>query len=539
MTKKVILLFLCIFIIGLFVRLYNLQFRSLWGDEAHSLYISYNFYEHNFRHEKISFIETFREIYQAATINLTQDSHLPVYFVLLSFWIKLFGPSEYILRLLSVIIGLSSIPLLFVFTKKYFDSKVALAASFLLSISPLLVMHSHEIRMYGLLMLFGLLSTWCFWEILNNGEKVWHKIGYLVFSLLFLLTHVYSLLLMASHFIFWCYYCFFNKKIKEYIILPLLLFVAVLLASPFYIKMFMLNFSNVISSQAEMAFSVFPWYTKIILFPFVLSFGETLAPWSFFVVMPVGLAWAFLLLKNFKKANNIKIAFLLILVLFPIISSAILLKPTMPKYLIASFPFYLILVSYSLTNLKTKPLKYLLILLIVFGSLISIKNYFSLEEYHNSNQIEEWKTVSSIIMKNKQAGDIVLTTSHYINFRIINYYLNIIALSGLKIYTLHQDLNKPVTLINNSYCMFDYKKRVYPINNITAKRIWFVEHIADDKVFPEGYINNLKQRISSKYKEIYQQDFTPYGKTLAAKLPIKRHSIEGARITLTCYSLKI
>lgn len=503
-NNKVYIWLSVIFLLGLAIRLYNPTFRSLWGDEAHSFFNAYN---------QIS--------YSTSILNLIKDAHLPVYFLLLSCWIKLFGVSEYALRHLSIIIGIICLPAFYVFAREFFEEKTALFCTFLLSIAPMAIMHSQEIRMYGLMLLFSIVSSLFFWRMLAGNKGKLNSVGYVVFTVLLALTHVYAVLVIVGQFIF-LFIDFFREKARSRFLFVLAMqLLAGVLILPLYVQILMVNISAVFSSAADMAFAVFPWYLKFFLVFFVLSLGETVAPWSLAIALPAGLIFGYLFLRSFRWAGDKKILFLLFMCLFPVIVSTVFLKPTMPKYLIFSLPFYLLLVGHSLMLVKWKALRYLLIAGIIIVQLVSIINYFGMKQYHNSNQIEPWRKVARTIGDNFLKGDIIIATNRFIVYRLLQYYLNIQGVGEHPITVLQDDAYNPISADS--------------VAGLGNRRIWYVTQIADDRAFPPGYVEAVKGRISARHKLVRDEKFVPYEETLVSKLPIQRHKPGSSRIRVSLY----
>ncbi|MGB9613002.1 MAG: glycosyltransferase family 39 protein [Candidatus Margulisiibacteriota bacterium] len=130
-----------------------------------------------------------------------QGFSLASLFFLLSIWVKLFGASEYALRLFSILIGIGSILIFYCLAKRFFEEQAGLLGTFLLAISPLAVMYSQEIRMYGFVLLLSILSSLYFWKLLDRKRSM-IILGYLVFTTLLILTHVFASLLLFSQFLF-------------------------------------------------------------------------------------------------------------------------------------------------------------------------------------------------------------------------------------------------------------------------------------------------------------------------------------------------
>ncbi|MDI6731717.1 MAG: hypothetical protein QME05_03970, partial [Candidatus Margulisbacteria bacterium] len=348
------------------------------------------------------------------------------------------------------------------------------------------------------------------------GKKSVLSFGaYLTFSCLLLLTHIFGLLIIAAQLVFLVIECWQTKRINTFLsVLPLLIICGIL-AFPIYFKLLYLNLFAVISGSADTAFAVFPWYLKIFLILFVLSLGETVAPWNLLVVLPAGIVFGSLLLMSFSSLQDNRIRFLLIMLFFPILTASIFLKPTMPKYLIICLPYYLLLISNSIAQMGNKAVKYGVVTILIFVQCYSIYNYFSLQEYHNSNQIEPWRQVGSQIESQYRKGDIVLTTTHFVVYRLLNYYLNVIG-----------KVCAPI---------FDLEQVKCDIAKINSPRVWLVANIHDDRAFPPGHIDAVKAVIGKKYALGYTNKYIPYEETLVSKLPINRHKTDSCRIDIGLY----
>lgn len=494
MEKKHPALLVLIMVVAFAIRIYHPVFRSLWGDEAQSFFYAYNFTSH--------------DLISAANIILNVE-HMPAYFILLAAWMKFFGFGEISLRSLSIALGMISVGVFYLFARQLFEERTALISAFLLSISPLAIMHSHEIRMYGLMLMLVLLSSYYFWKILSEKRNYFNMAGYVLFTLLLLLTHIYSILFISAQFVYLVYQYFKNKDLSCSLLAVVLQAVVFAAALPLYIKK--LPFFN--AGAIDPAFSVFPPYLKLSLFFFVLTLGETVAPWNFFIVPLSVLLFGFLFLRTFSLLSDKRTVFLFIMCLFPMIIAAFI-KPTMPKYLIMCLPFYLLLIGRSLALLEPRSLRYSLIVLLSALQLMSVRNYFTLSEYHNSNQIEPWRKISSLIKDRFASGDIVVSSNRFITYRLLDYYLNI---AGGGHYPL--------------YCLQDGALRM-PAG---SKRIWFVSHILDDRIFPDDYPEKARAQIGLGYKLVMDEKFVKYEDTLSSKLPIDRHKPGSWRVRVSLY----
>jgi uncharacterized membrane protein len=178
--KQYALLWIVLLALGL--RLARLAFQPLWWDEGWSVY--------------------FATAPVGEMLRLTAvDIHPPLYYFLLHLWTMFFGSSPIALRLLSVLIGTATVPLLYVTGKQLFGQKAGILAAFLLAISPFHIFYSQEVRMYGLVTLLGLAAFYFAmrWESGNRGIEargIW--VGYVVAGAAALYTEYYAAFLLLA-----------------------------------------------------------------------------------------------------------------------------------------------------------------------------------------------------------------------------------------------------------------------------------------------------------------------------------------------------
>lgn len=172
--------------IGLGLRLPRLEWQPLWWDEGYSVY---------FATESLG---------QMARLT-AQDIHPPLYYALLHLWLNSFGSaSPLFLRSFSVLIGLLSLPALWWLARLFYPARqrVALLALLLLALSPIHIFYSQEVRMYGLEMLLGMVSTGFFWKIVNSewgSARIGRWLGYVVATTALLYTEYYAALVPLCH----------------------------------------------------------------------------------------------------------------------------------------------------------------------------------------------------------------------------------------------------------------------------------------------------------------------------------------------------
>jgi uncharacterized membrane protein len=138
---------------------------------------------------------------------LSEDVHLPLYFLILWGWIKMFGTSELAVRSLSAVFGLLAVFAIYLVGRKLFNERTGLFAAALLAVSPFFTYYAQDVRMYEMLGFFSLMSVY-FYAKLREEPDVRGAVPYLIFSLLMLYTHPYSVLVLIVeniHFVVCCF----------------------------------------------------------------------------------------------------------------------------------------------------------------------------------------------------------------------------------------------------------------------------------------------------------------------------------------------
>lgn len=145
------LLLLFILALGFLLRVYRLGGPSFWFDELMTA-------------GRISF-----PLGQIAS-GVAILPFPPLYYILMHFWAKLFGISEFSLRFPSLIFSVLSITVIFKLGKELFDRKAGLLAALLLSISLYNIDFAREAKMYAMVWFFGLLSFYFFYKFIKDKK---------------------------------------------------------------------------------------------------------------------------------------------------------------------------------------------------------------------------------------------------------------------------------------------------------------------------------------------------------------------------------
>lgn len=161
------------------LRWYHIAFQSLWLDEAASV---------SFASGGVLFI---------LQSTFYKEPNPPLYYILLHFWMNIFGSSELAVRSLSALAGTAAVPLLYAVGRRLFTPTAGLCAAFALAINPFHVWLSQEARGFALLVLCGLAALYALIRAVESDRRAWW-IAYAAAAFAMLYQHLYGLLWLGA-----------------------------------------------------------------------------------------------------------------------------------------------------------------------------------------------------------------------------------------------------------------------------------------------------------------------------------------------------
>ncbi len=462
-----------ILILGLsvFLRVFLLDFESLWLDEGSSI--------------------KFAKLSPTEIIKSNQDAHPPLYYLILHFWMKIFGDSEFSVRFPSVIFGVITVYVVYKFCLEFWGGKVALFSSLLVGISTFQVFYSQEARMYSLLCLLSTLSFLYFAKILKE-QKLKFYVFYLLINVLLLYTHLYSFFILFAQVVY--IILIERKRFKEFSI-------AILLAFLFYVpRLFHLlkrmgnllisgefwlpkpDLMDILKTLAQFAGATYPMPRDesgaIILKKFVVEYSTA----GILLLIMIGL---FLIsIFKFKNFSSERRKFYIVFLLWfisPIFVPYVLSQFATPfyfaRYAIASSVAFYILVSIGFENLEAKFGKYLLDS-VVFLSIVNLALY-----YVKINK-EQWRDAVKFVEERANGYDLIIASKY------VFYY-----------YSKREDIEKfnfpDVEEPERSKIIGRLRSSVIP----KYKRVWFVSsHTPElEKLILESFSDSMEVTLKKKF----------------------------------------
>lgn len=385
------------------------------------------FVQNLWRDEAFSYLLAKKRIIEIISL-AAQDFSPPLYYILLHFWMKIFGTSEIALRSLSLIFYWATIYLAFLFLKNIFklSTKKSLVFLFLFIINPVLTYYAFEVRMYTMLSFFATYSFYEYYKLckINNKSKRQSVFPYSITTILGLYTHYFMIFVVISQFLFFL----ITKKLKleskaikkllmNFLIiglsfLPWVIFV--LFQRKLFSESFWIEEESVKSILSFFA-TLYSGYGK----EFAAKEPFTIISFSIFVLFVI--IFGIINMRSSKKDQKDIFLYLAIWSLFIPISVILIsfIKPLfLIRYLIFSTVGFLLLLILLLENIKSYKLLYIVLIICLFANTIRFQQL----QIKNRKKTNINKTIIDIrLMAGKND---VIYVKNYLDFHKVQYYFD-------------------------------------------------------------------------------------------------------------------
>jgi mannosyltransferase len=442
-------------LLGAALRLYNLGKWSFWIDE-----------------------------YYTVRDTATPGAHIPprITNYLIKWMFDLFSVSEWSARLVPCIIGIASIPILYLVTRRMFNSATATLAALLLAVAPWHIYWSQNARFYALLMLFYTLGVTLFYEGVEKDNR-----GLLGLSAVFLVlavwehaTAVLAVVIVVGYLILIVVLCAPRPSGLRIRNILVFLGVSVVLAIP--LAIFTLP-SVLAQSQA----------TQIATpnnNPLWILMGV-----AFYIRLPVlcvGIFGGLYLLINRQQKG----ALLGLWITIPLLVLLVLtfFTYTANRYVFVTLPAWIILASFGTVELFTQTKEALLRVLILGLPLLlfadSLGEDVLYHRYQNGNRAD-WKGAFQFIKARQQPGDLIITTKpeigqFYLQEPVLGFYqLESLASNGpdQRIWFV-EDMNINQVRESDLIWVSEHAQQVITLDNVVGGRNFRMRVFLHDPQFP-------------------------------------------------------
>lgn len=378
-----------ILILSLILRIISLD-QSFWLDEAITATIARDL--------------TVPEIFSQY---LPLDNHPPFYLLLINLLFSFLPNTEFVARIPSVIFGLLTIYIIYLFTKQLIGQKAALLCSLLLATSPLHIYYSQEARMYSLNTLLVVLIMWIFIKYLKTGYDKF-LFFYIGLSIILIYTDYlpYFIFLVTNLVI-----VILRRVNRPWILSQLILLVSFLPLLPIFTKQFFLGVGAIgVSDLFDLILGKFSYKTiPITLEKFVL--GRIPIPEDtsiILIIIPVLIFTAICavgILKSSKYEKTILNTWLFLPLALGLIFSLFIPIFQYFRFLFVLPAFYT-LITKGIFEIQRK------FAVVMVAVIVSINVFSTLIYLVNPHlQREQWKQTASWVARNVQEGKVLFASS--------------------------------------------------------------------------------------------------------------------------------
>jgi uncharacterized membrane protein len=368
-------------IVASFFSFLHIGQKSIWIDEAISILIA-----------KLPW----RDFW---AILSTIELNMWLYLLFLKLWIFL-GDSEYIVRSLSALFSIVSIPVLYMLTMRLFGIHAGLITISLVSVNAFFIEYAQEARGYALVYFLVVLSSYLFVRVTEDPGNKKTFYGYIIVSTLSVYSHLFAALILLAQTLS-VPFLPANKLCTRQLLLANLL-IGVLL-SP-------LAFLILTIGGGQISWILKPSVSQLIeLFMDLSGDAGHVKYITIIFLLPcsVTLLHAFVtFLKNKRSIDTWNYIFIIFILFVPIILSygVSFIKPVfLNRYLIVSLPGLIMLAGVGISLIKDKQFNaILLVLLVVLSVRSTITQYYPKEKEENN------RAPVSYVFSNAQRGDGIL-----------------------------------------------------------------------------------------------------------------------------------
>ena len=407
-----------ILLVALVLRLYRLSSQSIWVDEMLTLSSSGITAPLN-------------------PIDIFDNLHGPLHSMIMFLWVRLAGEGEFALRLPSVTFSVLSMLAIYRLVLKLSGPRTAAVALSVMALSPFHIWYGQEARNYSMLLFFSAMSFGSFLSLLSEpGRNNFGK--YVLFTLAGFLSNMSMAFVVIVQDIFFLFYprkLSFRSLALAHVFLLLLLL-------PWLTGMFQrVEFHRLARTipyakseflRGETTFTPFVLPYTFLVFSVGYSLGPSLrelhestqlpnlarhAPVLIPAAVGFSLAFLFGIISLRKSKRLLLLLLLLVWMTLPIAIVSLFaiknFKPFNPRYVMVSYPAYVLLLAEGLRFrkevVKRVVIRLVVAILVLVTMLVSLWNYYEAVDYGK----DDFRSAAHTLGAEFNEGDVVFTEGTY------------------------------------------------------------------------------------------------------------------------------
>lgn len=396
---------LSILVLGSFLRLYHLEYQSLWLDEIFSMNVS---------DPRLTFAEFNFEM-------LLREGFPYLYFFILKFFYLLFGYTVFAARFVSALAGIGGVFGIYILGKSVYSKNAGLLAAFLMAINEYSIFISQDARPYSLYVMATIFSYYGLSEFLKN-PTLKNTLIYGMLSALLLNVNFFAFINMLSQA---CIILFFlvlapRKDRRE-------LFKYSVVAGVIAILCFLPNYKMLIKCLNFTSFWVnLPGPDSVtLLFREFLGNSEM----TMFIFMPVffyfviclfrnnePLSWQNMITSRLQFTTTLLFGWIFVFVAFLVLKSYLGISLMLTRYFTSITPVIYLVLAIGISMIRNKLARGIVVVAI---GVFTVINLFAVKDYYNKVTKTQFREITADLLSKNKNNDKVVSSWGY----LFNYYL--------------------------------------------------------------------------------------------------------------------
>ncbi|MCB0481585.1 MAG: glycosyltransferase family 39 protein [Flavobacteriales bacterium] len=406
-----------ILLLGFILRMYGLNFQSLWYDELHTMVQA----------------DPGRSLQEFFRYSICCDQHPPLHYLLSRYSFEWLGYNAFVARLISVVAGTLGIYVVFLLGKELKNSQVGLIASALTCVNYFHLYYSQEARSYAMLFLFSAMA-FLYTTYLIKTPNFRHGVKWGIVNAVLLYTHYYGLFVFGSQLlVLGMYWAYSNHGYKK------MLLKSTALGLVLSIVLFLPWIQQVVGMVELKSYWIPEIQIRFLYDYFFMYFGYS-SPILYAIVMllVVYLSSKINSIKAFEihlKNRDPEFLALLIFVsigisvyIIPYIYSSIRVPILYSRYTIGALPFILLAAAFAIYSIQHKRIRYLLFLGLLGYSLIDV---VVLKKYYFTPTKTDYRGVVAYL---NQANENRVPVINEVTTNEVDYYERKFGMTGIVTY---------------------------------------------------------------------------------------------------------
>lgn len=399
---------LLILLLATVLRLYHLDFQSLWMDEIYTM---------NITNPKLSWTEFHQQI-------IKREGFPYLYFLIVKLFYFFFGYTGIVARSVSAIAGISCVYAIYLLVKELNNKNIGLLAALLVAVNEYQIYISQDARPYSLYFLFTVLSFYrliIFLKKVNIKNAIWYG----VFAGLLLNINFFALINVFSQAVILLIFIFLSAKKDK-----ITIFKNAILSGVIALIMFAPNYLILQKLLKYKAFWVAPPKPDSFSIIFKKFFGDFEIT-AFLLI----LLFLFYFIKTFQNFEDKKIEynkiinnkvlfnFIILFTWFLVFFSFLMIKSygkisyLLTRYFVSITPVLFVILGISIYLIKGKIVRGIVLFTLVF---FTLTNLFVVKKYYSKPQKTQFRELSFNVMSNNKNDEKVFTEYKY----WYDYYFN-------------------------------------------------------------------------------------------------------------------